>query len=106
MTKDNSCERCGACCIYFHIVYEVTSGFFMLSSYETFKEAGVTCEHLHFDNGQASCAIHNSRKRPEQCQLFSCQSREFFSRQDIAKVLTDLEETRVKIRETQSVKSL
>jgi len=96
----DNCKRCGACCVYFLIrdEPEVPEGLVLMGSMplKVFKQAGEPCQHLSFENGLASCAIHDS-KRPDECQIFNCNYLSL--RYNAEAVRAGLEETRRQIRE-------
>lgn len=60
------CIRCGACCVYFHILAEKPEHGIR------FKSADEKCRYLTMDSeGVASCSVHEG-DRPEVCKKFTC----------------------------------
>lgn len=60
------CIRCGACCVYFHILAEKPE------HGPNFKPVGEKCRYLSLDSeGVASCSVHEG-DRHEACKNFIC----------------------------------
>lgn len=65
------CIRCGACCVYFHILGDRPEK-------GIFKIADQRCKYLSIDSeGVASCSVHEG-ERPEACRNFLCNISDLF----------------------------
>ncbi|KYK25044.1 hypothetical protein AYK26_02510 [Euryarchaeota archaeon SM23-78] len=61
--ENDSCARCGACCIYFDVRNDDGS---------MHSKAGEICPDLDYDfnTNIATCTLYNDKRRPSECKNF------------------------------------